>query len=48
MRNKNITKNWVASLLLGATGLLTSNLYASVSLPPSLPLMQRYMKDAMF
>jgi hypothetical protein len=29
MRNKNITKKWVASLLLGATGLLTSNLHAS-------------------
>jgi hypothetical protein len=28
MRNKNITKKWVASLLFGATGLLTSNLHA--------------------
>jgi hypothetical protein len=29
MRNKNITKRWVTSLLLGATGLLTSNLYCA-------------------
>jgi hypothetical protein len=29
MENKIIMKRWVASLLLGATGLLTSNLYAS-------------------